>query len=127
MAVVRKFGNDQAGSLAALIAYYAFFSIFPLLLVFTTILGFVSTGPTRSCTTTSRPPYSASSRWSATSCSRTALSGKVTALVIGLLTALWGGLGVTIAAQNAFNRIWAVRSRIGQTPSDRDCGACCCW
>ena len=41
MAVIRKFGNDQAGSLAALIAYYAFFSIFPLLLVFTTILGFV--------------------------------------------------------------------------------------
>ncbi len=41
MAVIRKFGNDQAGNLAALIAYYAFFSIFPLLLVFTTILGFV--------------------------------------------------------------------------------------
>ena len=37
-----------------------------------------------------------------------ALSGKVTALVFGLLTALWGGLGVTIAAQNAFNKIWAV-------------------
>ena len=44
MAVIRKFGNDQAGSLAALIAYYAFFSIFPLLLVFTTILGFVLQG-----------------------------------------------------------------------------------
>ena len=41
MAVIRKFGNDQAGNLAALMAYYAFFSIFPLLLVFTTILGFV--------------------------------------------------------------------------------------
>jgi len=33
VAVIRKFGNDQAGSLAALVAYYAFFSIFPLLLV----------------------------------------------------------------------------------------------
>jgi membrane protein len=44
MAVIRKFGNDQAGSLAALVAYYAFFSLFPLLLVFVTILGFVLQG-----------------------------------------------------------------------------------
>ena len=41
---VRKFGDDQAGSLAALVAYYAFFSLFPLLLVFMTILGFVLQG-----------------------------------------------------------------------------------
>ena len=40
----RKFGDDQAGSLASLVAYYAFFSLFPLLLVFMTILGFVLQG-----------------------------------------------------------------------------------
>ena len=44
MAVLRKFGDDQAGSLASLVAYYLFFSLFPLLLVFTTILGFVLQG-----------------------------------------------------------------------------------
>src|ERR1700689_1560477 len=44
VAVFKKFGNDQGGNLAALVAYYAFFSIFPLLLVFTTILGFVLSG-----------------------------------------------------------------------------------
>ena len=44
MAVIKKFGDDQAGSLAALVAYYAFFSLFPLLLVFVTILGFVLQG-----------------------------------------------------------------------------------
>ena len=44
MAVVKKFGDDQGGNLAALISYYAFFSLFPLLLVFTTILGFVLSG-----------------------------------------------------------------------------------
>src|SRR6476469_9337548 len=43
-AVVKKFGEDQAGNLAALIAYYAFFSIFPLLLALSTILGFVLSG-----------------------------------------------------------------------------------
>ena len=41
IAVLKKFGNDQASNLAALIAYFGFFSLFPLLLVFTTILGFV--------------------------------------------------------------------------------------
>ena len=44
MAVVKKFGDDQGGNLAALVAYYAFFSLFPLLLVFVTILGFVLQG-----------------------------------------------------------------------------------
>ena len=44
VAVIKKFGDDRAGSLAALIAYYGFFALFPLLLLFTTILGFVLQG-----------------------------------------------------------------------------------
>src|SRR6478672_5998325 len=43
-AVLKKFGEDQAGNLAALIAYYAFFSVFPLLLALSTVLGFVLSG-----------------------------------------------------------------------------------
>jgi membrane protein len=41
VAVLKKFGDDRASSLAALMAYYAFFSLFPLLLVFVSVLGFV--------------------------------------------------------------------------------------
>ena len=37
----KKFGDDQAGNLAALIAYYAFVAIFPLLLVLVTVLDIV--------------------------------------------------------------------------------------
>src|SRR4029078_11914332 len=44
-AVVKKFGEDQAGNLAALIAYYAIFSIFPLMLALTTVMSFVLHGP----------------------------------------------------------------------------------
>ncbi len=40
-AVLQKFGNDQAGSNAALIAYYGLFALFPLLMLFTTILGYL--------------------------------------------------------------------------------------
>ena len=43
-AVVKKFGDDRAAQLGALIAYYAFFSLFPLLLVFVTVLGFILQG-----------------------------------------------------------------------------------
>ncbi len=37
-----------------------------------------------------------------------ALSGHVAALAIGLVISLWGGLGVTNAAHNAFDQVWAV-------------------
>ena len=105
MAVIRKFGNDQAGNLAALMAYYAFFSIFPLLLVFTTILGFVLQGD---------PHFRQSvqdsvvGQFPGLQLEQHPLTGSVPAIVIGLIGSLWGGLGVTNAAQNAFDRVWAV-------------------
>jgi len=107
MAVIRKFGNDSAGNLAALVAYYAFFSIFPLLLVFTTILAFVLQG-NQELYNDVRKSVLAQFPVVGNQLQAQALTGKVTALVLGLLTSLWGGLGVTQAAQNAFDRIWAV-------------------
>ena len=107
LAVVRKFGNDQAGSLAALIAYYAFFSIFPLLLVFTTILGFVLQGNSKLYEDV-RNSVLGQFPVVGDQLQAHALTGKVTALVLGLLTSLWAGLGVTQAAQNAFDKVWAV-------------------
>jgi membrane protein len=107
MAVLRKFSNDQAGSLAALLAYYAFLSLFPLLLVMTTILGYVLQG---------HPGVQQSVENSVlgqfpvigSEIKVHALTGRTTALVIGLVTATLGGLGVTLAAQNAFAKVWAV-------------------
>src|SRR5579859_2745088 len=43
-AVLQKYADDQGGYLAATITYYGFFAIFPLLLVLTTVLGFVLRG-----------------------------------------------------------------------------------
>src|SRR3954469_11042682 len=105
-AVVKKFSEDQAGNLAALIAYYAIFSIFPLMLALSTVLGFVLQGhPTwRNDVTNSalqnfpivgnhQPPP---------------LHGNLTALVVGLTLALWSGLGVAKSAQTAFNTVYLV-------------------
>jgi membrane protein len=107
MAVVKKFGDDQAGSLAALVAYYAFFSLFPLLLVLTTILGFVlqgNPGAQRSVEHSVLGQFPVIGDQIKVH----ALTGSTGALVIGLVTSLLGGMGVTQAAQNAFDKVWAV-------------------
>ena len=44
VAVVYKYVDDQGGYLAALITYYAFVSLFPALLLLTTVLGVVLVG-----------------------------------------------------------------------------------
>jgi inner membrane protein YhjD len=107
MAVLKKFGDDGAGSLAALVAYYAFFSLFPLLLVFYTILGFVLQGDTGTQISIEQQVAHQFQAVSGFVTVKT-LHGSVAALVIGLATALWSGLGITQAAQNAFDRVWAV-------------------
>jgi len=107
VAVIKKFGDDQGGSLAALVAYYSFFSLFPLLLVFVTILGFVLQG---------NPGAQNSVEHSVLGqfpiigdqIKVHALHGRTLALVIGLATSIWAGLGVTQAVQNALDRVWAV-------------------
>jgi membrane protein len=107
MAVIKKFGDDQGGSLAALVAYYAFFSLFPLLLVLVTILGFVLHGDKHAQTAVENsvlgqfPVIGAQIKVHA-------LSGRVSALVIGLMASIFGGLGVTQAGQQALDRVWAV-------------------
>src|SRR5215217_4517334 len=40
-AVLRKFGDDRGSTLAALFAYYAFVTLFPLLLLLVTLLGYL--------------------------------------------------------------------------------------
>jgi hypothetical protein len=44
LAVLQKYSDDQGAYLAASIAYYGFFAVFPLLLVLTTVLGFLLQG-----------------------------------------------------------------------------------
>jgi membrane protein len=107
IAVVKKFGNDQAGSLAALVAYYAFFSLFPLLLVFLTLLGFILQGDP-SAQESIRNSVLGQFPIVGQKLDVTALHGSTIALVIGLATSLWAGLGVTQAARNALDRVWAV-------------------
>jgi YihY family inner membrane protein len=109
MAVIKKFSDDGAGGLAALIAYYGFFSLFPLLLVLFTVLAYVlhgdpSTQNSISNSVLAQFPIIGQDLHK----NIHTLHGHVISLVIGVAASLLAGLGVTQATRNAFDRVWAV-------------------
>src|SRR5207248_10978069 len=110
LAVLQKYADDQGGYLAATITYYAFFSIFPLLLVLTTALGFVLRGHRHlyqsivDSALAQFPVIGPELRVRA-------LHGNALALGLGLAAALWAGMGVFLAAENAMNHLWGVPFR----------------
>ncbi|GFG63303.1 hypothetical protein MKUB_07930 [Mycobacterium kubicae] len=108
IAVIYKYLDDQGGYLAALITYYAFVSLFPLLLLLTTGLGVLLAGhPELQAqilqSTLSQFPVIGSQLHQPEG-----LSGGTTAVIVGVLGALYGGLGVGQAVQNAMNSVWDV-------------------
>ncbi len=109
IAVAKKFGEDRGSNLAALIAFYAFFSLFPLLLAFVSVLGFVlddnpSLRDDVIDSAVARIPVIGDQVADQVQ----PLTGNSLALAIGLLGALWAGLGVTLALSRAFAAIWDV-------------------
>lgn len=116
IAVVYKYVDDQGGYLAALITYYAFVSLFPLLLLLTTALGVVLVG---------RPELQRQIVESTVNqfpligeqlARPEQLSGGAVAVVVGILGALYGGSGVGQAVQNAMNSVWAVPRNVRPDP-----------
>ena len=108
-AVARKFGDDQAGGKAALMAYYGLFALFPLLLLLATILGFVLSGDPAlrerliDSAVGNIPVIGDELRSQVHP-----LKGNTTALVIGIAGTVYGSLGVGFAAQNAMNTVWNI-------------------
>jgi YihY family inner membrane protein len=107
--VVKKFGDDQAGKHAALLAYYGFMSLFPLLLVFVTLLGYALANNKElqqrviDALVGQFPVLGFQVEDSVT-----AIQGSGIGLVVGILGTLWGGLGITQSAQDAMNAVWNI-------------------
>jgi membrane protein len=110
-AVAKKFGDDKAGYLAALVAYYGFFSIFPLMLVFVTVLGYVLDDNPELQEKLIDSAFGQLPLVDPDSIQ--ALEGNPFALIVGTLTALWAGLGAMKAMVYAMNTVWGV------APKDR--------
>ncbi len=106
-AVMQKFGNDQAGSKATLMAYYGLFALFPLLLLLATVLGFALSG---NAALRDQLINSALGNFPVIGDQLRSevhpLEGNTTALVIGIAGTVYGTLGIGFASQNAMNTVW---------------------
>lgn len=107
LGIVKKFGEDEGGSMVSLIAYRAFFSLFPLLLLMITILGYVLAGNDELRQevvngTLSQFPIIGNQLKGGE------LTGSGIALVVGLVGSVLAGIGVVLEIEQTFNRCWGV-------------------
>jgi membrane protein len=108
LAVIYKFFDDFGSYLAGVLTYYAFVSLFPLLLLASTVLGFVLAGDQRlqhEVLTSALAQFPVIGQELG---QPKHLSGGATGLIVGILGALYGGLGVAQAFQYATNTMWGV-------------------
>lgn len=108
IAVIYKFFDDQGPYLAAIMTYYSFIAVFPLMLIASSVLGFVL-----------QNDYELQEKLLDTALGQFpiigdqlgrpgAITGSASAIVIGSLAALYGSLGVGQSTQNAANVAWGV-------------------
>ena len=103
---IEGFRRHRSGRNAALISHYAFLSVFPLFLVFTTVLGFLLE---------SRPGFRTDIIDSALAQlpfvgkqikeDPSKLQGSTIVLILGLAAALWGGMKAFVAVHGALDDI----------------------
>ena len=108
LAVVYKYFDDFGAYLAALLTYYGFVSLFPLLLLLSTILGFVLSGDPRLQHEVLTSALRQFPVIGGDLAQPKRLGGGPVGLVVGILGSLYGGLGVAQAFQYAANTVWAV-------------------
>jgi membrane protein len=104
VATFKKFSEDKSSNLATMIAFWAFFSIFPLLLVLVTVLGWVLPSSDKA----SVLGHVANLLPLLDPKTVSGLSGSWWAVVVGGLTALWSGLGAVRTVQFAFDSVWEI-------------------
>lgn len=107
LAVVKKFGDDEGGSMVSLIAYRGFFSLFPLLLLLTTVLGYLLADSPElrrdvlDSTLSQFPVIGDQLRGNE-------LKGSGLALAVGIVGSVWAGLAVVLETELSFERVWGV-------------------
>jgi len=108
LAVLNKYVADFGAYLAALLAYYGFVSLFPLLLLLSTILGFVLSGDARLQQQVLESALRQFPVIGGDLAQPKRIGGGPVGLLVGVLGSLYGGLGVAQAFQYAMNTVWAV-------------------
>jgi YihY family inner membrane protein len=110
VAVWKKFQDDQAGYLAALVCYFGFVAVFPLLLIFVTILDMtLRSDPTlhRELLNSALMQYPVVG--SEIDSGLGSINGPGFPLIVGIVVLLLGTRGVALAMQNALCTVWGIR------------------
>lgn len=116
VAVVYKFFDDQGGYLAVVVTYYAFFAIFPLLLIASSVLGFLLQGDPR---LEEELLDSALAQFPIVGSQLGRPEGfeaSASAVVIGSLVALYGVTNLGQAALHTLNVAWGVPRNTRMNP-----------
>lgn len=116
LALLYKYVDDQGNYLAAIVTYYAFVSLFPLLFLLTAILGFALRGDPHLQrqilhSTLSQFPVIGTQLGDPRG-----LTGNAFAITLSIIGSLYGGLGVAQAVQYAMNVAWAVPRNLRPNP-----------
>ncbi|MCW2650454.1 MAG: rane protein [Mycobacterium sp.] len=111
IAVAKKFSDDQAGNLVALLAYYGFVATFPLLLALTTIVGVaLRTHPQlqQKLINSAFAEFPIVGQQIHNQLGVAAFSNTLFGLTVGVGGALLGARGFANTLQNTLNIVWAV-------------------
>jgi len=108
ISVIYKYFDDQGAYLSAIITYYAFIAIFPLLLLGTSILGFILQGNEGLRDTLLDSALSQFPIIGDQLGRPEGLQGSTGAIIVGAVTATYGAMGLGQALQNAANIAWSV-------------------
>ena len=108
-AIIRKYGDDNAGYLASLITYYGFLALFPLLLAATSIISIADSyhlpfaANVTAALVNNFPLIGQELQQNIHGLKSSGLS-----LIIGIALALYGARGVADAFRHAINEIWQI-------------------
>jgi YihY family inner membrane protein len=109
VAVIKKYDEDDTGHQAALLTYYAFLSLFPLLLVLTTLTEFITTSHSELQSTIIKGTINYFPvLGDQLSAHVSTLHTSGLALVVGILFTLYGARGVADAFRNGIQHLWKV-------------------
>lgn len=116
LGVIYKFFDDGGGYLAAMLAYYAFVSLFPALLLLSTVLSIVLRNDPDLQERIINSALSTVPVIGQQLGDPKSLSGGTAGVIAGVGFALYGGLGVGNALQFAMNTIWGVERNSRPNP-----------
>ncbi len=108
--VVKKFGDDRGGTLAAVVTFYGFLSLFPLLLLALTVTAFVvgsRSGDYASFRNAVLQHFPVLGKQLPIK----PLSKSGFGLAVGVIGLAWGSLGIAQAIQYAINEAWGVPAK----------------